>query len=703
MTISAQTRTAGPFSGTGLIVSYPFGFKVFQTSDVLAFKADSSGNQTTLALGTDYTVTLNSDQNAAPGGFITPLVALPIGYTLTATSNLTVTQNASLTNAGGFFPKTIEDALDRLTILMQQQGFVGLGQTLRVPELSGVPLLASANARANNLLGFDSSGNPVVVIPGPSGTATTLAIDLLNSAVAGKGAGQIAFNSALTYGAGTVGRWLTDLATSAGSALIGFLQAGTGAVLRTLQSKARETVSVSDFGVTGDGVADDTTKVQAALNSGASVVVIPAAVTVGVSALTMVAGQTLEVRGKIKKLSGTSPAVLMTANCKVLGFGMGEINGNGVAAEGITASGSTGLVVDGMYVHDTGGKAITFYAGCTKYRITNNRIFNCTVVGAALNVEYSNSGTISDNQIDTAYHGIVFYGGDANVSTVVGGSGITITGNVVKNITKGGIWGTLHSHVSMTGNHANTCGDVCFDFEGCSYCTCSGNTALEGFNACYSIFYGCTHITFTGNTGVNLVANGAGFFARTNTTYSNNRINLVGNNFKTVQAAINATANLGLSFSNSSICDNHILTTGGGVAMGISENSNLLIDGNHTTTVGGAIGIQLNNVMNSVVRNNWMVGFSDPGVGAAASGGIRLFAESAALPSQGNTIFGNRIDGYIYSIVDNCTFDVTKSKNDIQWNKVLTIYRSVGGTYNGVILNNLDVNTPATTITNNTF
>lgn len=61
---------------------------------------------------------------------------------------------------------------------------------------------------------------------------------------------------------------LTTLAAAAGSSLIGFIQAGAGAVSRTVQSKLRDCVSVADFGAVGDGITDDTAALLAAIAYG---------------------------------------------------------------------------------------------------------------------------------------------------------------------------------------------------------------------------------------------------------------------------------------------------------------------------------------------------------------------------------------------------------------------------------------------------
>lgn len=56
-------------------------------------------------------------------------------------------------------------------------------------------------------------------------------------------------------------------------ALPSYVQSGTGAITRNVDDKAKEAVSVKDFGAVGDGIADDTTAIQNALAAHVSVFV----------------------------------------------------------------------------------------------------------------------------------------------------------------------------------------------------------------------------------------------------------------------------------------------------------------------------------------------------------------------------------------------------------------------------------------------
>ena len=164
MSIASTTRKAGPYTGNGVTTIFPFSFKVFASSDLVVTQTDLSGVETTLTLTTNYTVSLNANQDANPGGTVTCVSAPISGYLLTLTSGVPELQPVVLTNNGGFYPSVINDALDRLTIFAQQIS-EQMSRSLKFPKsdpLSVTPYLPSVSARANKYLAFDSSGNPTV-------------------------------------------------------------------------------------------------------------------------------------------------------------------------------------------------------------------------------------------------------------------------------------------------------------------------------------------------------------------------------------------------------------------------------------------------------------------------------------------------------------------------------------------------------------
>lgn len=189
MTISSTIRLAGPYNGTGAQVIFPFAFKVFTASDLLVI-LNSGGVYAIQTLTSQYTVTLYADQDTSPGGYVTMVTAPAIGATLTLTSQVPELQPTDVANVGNFYPQAVTDALDRSTIQIQQME-VKLQGTVRAPTGEILAPLPPAANRANNVMGFDASGNPTAVLPA-SGSGTALALDLLNNVNFSKGAALVA-------------------------------------------------------------------------------------------------------------------------------------------------------------------------------------------------------------------------------------------------------------------------------------------------------------------------------------------------------------------------------------------------------------------------------------------------------------------------------------------------------------------------------
>lgn len=177
MTVTS-TLTKISYAGDGATTQFSFAFALIIGSDLDVFITDATGVVTQLASNL-YTVTQNAAvlPNPTPiGGFVVYPIsgsALAIGNTITILRSLNETQPTSLANQGTLYQPVIEQALDR-SVMIDQQVNELVGRNLTVQVSDPTPgLIPSATARANKVLGFDSSGNPTAVVTTPAGTISS--------------------------------------------------------------------------------------------------------------------------------------------------------------------------------------------------------------------------------------------------------------------------------------------------------------------------------------------------------------------------------------------------------------------------------------------------------------------------------------------------------------------------------------------------
>lgn len=215
MTVSSTTSKAS-YSGNGTTLAFTVPFYFLEAADVQVILL-SGTTETVQTLTTNYTVT---GAGVTSGGTVTMLVAPAVGTTLTILRNIEATQETDLVPNDRLPAETLETALDKATMLIQQLDEEA-GRSLKFPASDAAmsAQIPAATARASKFLTFDASGNPVASI----GTDAT-----------------------------------TDV----------FTQSGAGAVSRSVTDKLRDVVSVKDFGAVGDGLTNDTAALQTAINTG---------------------------------------------------------------------------------------------------------------------------------------------------------------------------------------------------------------------------------------------------------------------------------------------------------------------------------------------------------------------------------------------------------------------------------------------------
>jgi hypothetical protein len=277
-------------TGDNYVVQTEIGIDQINLYEILCIRIDRSNTTSTPTLQFGAT-NARTIVKAGPSGYI-PLVAgdmfagnshtfwyngafyilvdpaIIVGGTVQPYSpNLTTW--AAITRATGFDTWVATPSSDNLRAMVPDES--GTGALLFQNGALGTPI----SGVATNLTGLPLTTGVTGTLPiGNGGTGQITAGAAFDALAPTTTRGDIVFRNATTnarLAASTAGYHLQTNGAGADPTWAGFLQAGTSAVTRTWQDKARERISVEDFGAVGDGVTNDTIAIQAAETYRASV------------------------------------------------------------------------------------------------------------------------------------------------------------------------------------------------------------------------------------------------------------------------------------------------------------------------------------------------------------------------------------------------------------------------------------------------
>ena len=130
MTVSSET-SRNDYIGTGAIDTYDYSYRIFAATHLKVTVADLDGIETELSYPADFTVT---GVGSYSGGTITLTAGnLANGYALTIRRVVPLLQETDLRNQGGYYPETVEDVMDLVT-MMAQSIQDAIDRTLTQPE-----------------------------------------------------------------------------------------------------------------------------------------------------------------------------------------------------------------------------------------------------------------------------------------------------------------------------------------------------------------------------------------------------------------------------------------------------------------------------------------------------------------------------------------------------------------------------------------
>jgi hypothetical protein len=160
MTVSSSTSRV-QFNGNGSTTVFAYSFKIFDQDDLTVIVRSATGTETVKTITTHYTV---SGVGNSGGGNVTMLTAPASGETLTILREQDLVQELDLVENDPFPAQSLEDALDKLTFIVQQHD-EELGRSIkasRTNTIGSTEFTVSAASRANKIFAFDSAGELAV-------------------------------------------------------------------------------------------------------------------------------------------------------------------------------------------------------------------------------------------------------------------------------------------------------------------------------------------------------------------------------------------------------------------------------------------------------------------------------------------------------------------------------------------------------------